>query len=75
VVGYNVQVAVDTEHYTIITHEVMNDGSDRAQLAKIASQAKEILGADELQAVAGLRPAACARSVGNRIELIEPHAR
>jgi hypothetical protein len=40
VVGYNVQVAVDTEHHLIITHEVTNDGSDRAQLANIASQAK-----------------------------------
>ena len=37
VVGYNVQVAVDTEHHLIITHEVTNDGSDRAQLANIAS--------------------------------------
>ena len=26
VVGYNVQVAVDTEHHLIITHEVTNDG-------------------------------------------------
>ena len=33
VVGYNVQVAVDTEHHLIITHEVTNVGSDRAQLA------------------------------------------
>src|ERR1700752_1751410 len=52
VVGYNVQVAVDTEHHLIITHEVTNDGSDRAQLATIASQAKEVLGVDELEAVA-----------------------
>jgi transposase len=36
VVGYNVQVAVDTEHHLIITHEVTNVGSDRAQLAKVA---------------------------------------
>src|SRR6266705_2410210 len=36
VVGYNVQVAVDTEHHMIITHEVTNEGSDRAQLAIIA---------------------------------------
>jgi hypothetical protein len=52
VVGYNVQVAVDTDHHLIIAHEVTNAGSDRAQLAKIASQAKDVLGADELQAVA-----------------------
>ncbi len=29
VVGYNVQVAVDTEHHLIVTHEVTNMGSDR----------------------------------------------
>ena len=52
VVGYNVQVAVDTEHHLIVTHEVTNDGSDRAQLANIACRAKEVLGVDELEAVA-----------------------
>jgi hypothetical protein len=52
VVGYNVQVAVDTDHHLIVVHEVTNAGSDRAQLANIASQAKQVLGANELQAVA-----------------------
>ena len=52
VVGYNVQVAVDTQHHLIVTHEVTNDGSDRAQLANIARRAKEVLGVDELEAVA-----------------------
>src|SRR6201984_522010 len=48
VVGYNVQVAVDTEHHLIVTHEVTNTGSDRSQLAKGASPAKDILGAAHL---------------------------
>src|SRR5919198_1558775 len=52
VVGYNVQVAVDTEHHLIITHEVTNVGTDRSQLAHVAKQAKEVLGADHLDAVA-----------------------
>jgi transposase len=52
VVGYNVQVAVDTEHHLIVTHEVTNIGSDRSQLAKVALQAKDVLGADHLDVVA-----------------------
>src|SRR6187397_3488339 len=44
VVGYNVQVAVDTQHHLIVAHEVTNSGSDRSQLANIASQAKDVLG-------------------------------
>ena len=52
VVGYDVQVAVDTEHHLIVTHEVTNIGTDRSQLAKIASQAKDVLHADHLDAVA-----------------------
>jgi transposase len=52
VVGYNVQVAVDTEHHLIVTHEVTNTGTDRSQLAKMALQAKDVLHADHLDAVA-----------------------
>jgi transposase len=52
VVGYNVQVAVDTEHHLIITHEVINVGSDRAQLARMAKQTKATLEAESLDVIA-----------------------
>jgi transposase len=52
VVGYNVQVAVDTEHHLIVTHEVTNVGNDRSQLAHVAKQTKATLQTDTLQAVA-----------------------
>jgi Transposase DDE domain len=47
-----VQVAVDTSHHLIIAHEVTNTGSDRAQLANMASHAKHVLGVEKLEAVA-----------------------
>ena len=52
VVGYNVQVVVDTEHHLIIAHEVTNSGTDRAQLANMGLRAKQVLGVDRLEAVA-----------------------
>jgi transposase len=52
VVGYNVQVAVDTGHHLIITHEVTNVGSDRAQLARVAKETKATLERSTLDVIA-----------------------
>src|SRR5437879_7440108 len=52
VVGYNVQVAVDTKHHLIITHEVTNVGTDRSQLSRVAKKAKATLQVESLDAVA-----------------------
>jgi transposase len=52
VVGYNVQVAVETEHHLIVAHEVTNVGSDRSQLAAMAKEAKATLQAERLDAIA-----------------------
>lgn len=52
VVGYNVQVAVETKHHLIIAHEVINEGSDRAQLSPMAKAAKAVLAVEKLDAVA-----------------------
>lgn len=46
------QVAVDTEHHLIVTHEVTNVGADRSQLARVAKEAKAMLQAQTLDAVA-----------------------
>ena len=51
-VGYNVQIAVDTEHHLIVAHEVTNVGNDTAHLASMAVKAKEALQTDKLEAVA-----------------------
>src|SRR6185436_6919334 len=52
VVGYNVQVAVDTEHHLIVTHEVTNVGNDTSQLAHVAKLTKALLDTDKLEVVA-----------------------
>ncbi|MGI9464238.1 MAG: IS1182 family transposase [Aestuariivirgaceae bacterium] len=52
VVGYNAQAAVETGHHLIVSHNVINKGSDRSQLADMAGKAKDTLQTDELDAVA-----------------------
>src|SRR5437899_2204475 len=52
IVGYNVQIAVDTQHYLIVAHEVTNVGSDRHQLFKMSEQARGALGSATLDVVA-----------------------
>ena len=52
VVGYNVQVAVDTKHHLIVAHDVTNVGSDRSQLSRMAKQTKATLDIERLEVVA-----------------------
>src|ERR1700752_3034201 len=52
IVGYNVQIAVDTQHHLIVAHEVTNVGTDRHQLANMARQARAEMGLETLNVVA-----------------------
>jgi hypothetical protein len=51
-VGYNVQLAVDTRHHLITAHDVVNVGHDRTQLASMAVQSRDATGVDDLEAIA-----------------------
>ena len=52
VVGYNVQTAVNAKHHLVVTHEVTNQGTDRAQLSSMGQQTQEALGTEKLTALA-----------------------
>ncbi len=52
VVGYNVQVAVETRHHLVIDHEVTNIPSDRALLSTMATRARDVLGKQSITAIA-----------------------
>jgi transposase len=60
-VCYNVQIAVDSLHKLIGAHEVTNAGSDRGQLASIATQAKRTLGVESIEAAADMGYYDCAQ--------------
>jgi transposase len=51
-VGYNAQVAVDAKNKLIVAQEVTNAGSDLGLLAQTAGAAKEVLGVEQIDAVA-----------------------
>lgn len=52
IVGYNVQVAVDSEHHLVVAHEVTNRGHDRDALAPMAKVAREAMDRKRLRAIA-----------------------
>ena len=52
IVGYNVQIAVDTQHHLIVAHEVTNVGTDHHQLASMAELTRKELGSKTLEVVA-----------------------
>jgi transposase len=52
IVGYNVQTAVDTKHHLIVAHDVVNTGTDRDQLSRMAQQARQAIATETLTAVA-----------------------
>jgi len=52
IVGYNVQTAVDAKNHLIVAHEVITEGVDRDQLARMAEQAREATGIKALTVVA-----------------------
>ena len=49
-VAYNVQIVTDSKHKLIVAHEVTNDCDDSQQLANMATQAKNTLGVESLDA-------------------------
>lgn len=52
IVGYNVQAVVDAQHHLIVSHEVVNEGHDRTQLAPMSRQAMDVIRADEITVLA-----------------------
>ncbi len=53
-VAYNVQTAVDSKHHLIVAQDVTNDITDRNQVSRMALEAKETLGVEQIKAVADM---------------------
>ena len=51
-VGYNVQIAVDTANHLVVSHEVRKEGTDKSLLFHMGARAKAALGVDKLEMVA-----------------------
>ena len=51
-VGYNVQVAVDTRHHLLVAHEVINLGHDRSSLAPMAQITRNVIERSPLTVIA-----------------------
>ena len=51
-VGYNVQVAADTQHHLIVATEVINQGHDRGSLWSMAQHSQEAVGQDKIELIA-----------------------
>jgi len=51
-VGYNVQMAVDSEHHLIVEHDVSTAMGDRKQLTRMSNQAQEATGIKSLEVIA-----------------------
>jgi transposase len=52
VVGYNVQIAVDTKNHIIVAHEVTNEGTDYHHLLNMGEQARTAMGVEAIEVVA-----------------------
>lgn len=52
IVGYNVQNAVDTKNHLIVSHEVVTQNNDRDCLTDMSLQAREAMGAEQLEVLA-----------------------
>lgn len=50
--GYNVQIAVDSQHKLIVAEDTTQDGNDTHQLAPMLEKAQQVLNSDNLEGLA-----------------------